>query len=395
MNAQLPAPIYLANLRRLAFPALFACAGVLAGCESFLHAPNTDAALAERILPNMDSQPPRLETTVDAKPDPGCPEPHANLDQLPNGPLSLDQALGLANQNNPRLKQMQARVDIARAGKTIAFAEFLPEANTILRHVQGTPSSEKFGLPTIPTYLGNVSFGGTSDSFQTAELNLQWTIFQFGRAAGRYGQANDAVEIAELQYQRAGQTVAFDTTVAYLAVLRDQSIRKIAEEALRRAEVVLHDARNFQKRGTGIRNDVLRAEVLVSESRLNVVKARTAEGVAFAALYQVMGIHANTTALVSDAVPERGPTLARADALRLAVANRQEFAAALRAVASARLGTDVARADFFPKIVVGASAVQQDASGEAAAHLLSGGIGLEMDLFEGGRRLGKLAWCPG
>jgi len=304
--------------------------------------------------------------------------------------LTLEQALTIGDRENPRLQQMRARVDIARAGRTVAFAEFLPEAKTYLRHIQGAPATQKFSLPTIPTVVGNVAFGNQTDSFQTAELHLQMTIFQFGKQVARYGQAVAATDIADLQYQRARQTVSYDVTVAYLTVLRDRALRRIAEEALRRAEAVLKDARNFQKRGDAIRNDVLRAEVLVSEARLALVRSRTAEGVAVAALNQVMGTPVAAPTAIADAPFPIEPQLTLGDALQLAVASRQEFAVAIRAVASARLGTEAARADFMPKVVVGADAIHQEANDQPTTGLFEGGIGIEMGLFEGGRRVGRL-----
>jgi outer membrane protein TolC len=303
----------------------------------------------------------------------------------------LEQALALAEQNNPRLQQMRARVDLARAGKEVAFAEFLPQANTTFRHIQGSPAHEPFALPTLPTAVGNVAFGGSSDRFDTTELHLQWTVFDFGRRTGRFGQAVAAVDIAELQYQRARQTVVFNVTAAYLAVLRYHAERRIAEEAVRRAESLLRDARNFLNRGTAIRNDVLRTEVLLAEARLGLVKAHTAEGIALAGLNQEMGVQADSVAQIPlEDEPDASRPPALPDALQMAVANRPEFTAAVRAIASARLGEGVARADFLPKVVAGGTAVHQETNDRSTADLFTGGVGVEISLFEGGRRAGRL-----
>lgn len=367
-----------------------------AGCLS-LRPPVPAEALAQRILPPPLPLAPELA-------DPGSPEkPEETPSQRPvlgepadDDPsscphqLTLDQAFAIADVNNPRLMQMRARVDQARAGQTIAFAEFLPQANTTFRTIQGTPAREKFALPTLPTSVGNVAFGGASDAFRVAELHVQWTVYDFGRTSGRYGQALAAGDIAELQFQRARQTVSYNVTAAYLGVLRAQALRVIADKAVERAESVLRDARNFLKRGNAIRNDVLRAEVLLAEARLTQVSARTAVGVAVAGLNQEMGINVSTDTQV--AIPPE-PELADLQlpaALQLAADNRLEFRAALRTVSSARLGQSVARADFLPKVVVGGTAAQQDGDGLANAHLLTGGVGLELNLFEGGKRLGRL-----
>ncbi len=170
---------------------------------------------------------------------------------------------------------MAERMTQAQAGRTVAFADFLPQATASYRPMNGnTP----YVVPTLPTYTGVVAIASPADRFGIAELNVQWILWDFGRTTGHYGQAVNQVEITRLKYERVRQTVAFDVTAAYLQVLAARALGVVAAEAVRRAEAVLRDARNFLKRGTGIRNDVLRADVLLAEMRLNHVKARTAEG---------------------------------------------------------------------------------------------------------------------
>jgi len=118
----------------------------------------------------------------------------------------------------------------------------------------------------------------------------------------------------------------------------------VAAEAVRRAEAVLRDARNFLKRGTGIRNDVLRTDVLLAEMRLNQVKAGTAEGIAGAALNLAIGINVSSPTQVVDCTLEPRFNLGLADALQLAVDHREEFDVVLRSIRSARLGTGIAEA---------------------------------------------------
>jgi outer membrane protein len=360
------------------------------GCVS-LHPAVPAAALADRIVAPARLPPPAAVAETPTAPAP--PLFAADEAPSPEGPLTLTRALALADQNNPRLLQMRARVEAARAGREVAFADFLPEANVTYRHIQGAPSHEKFALPTLPTAVGNVAFGGTSDRFQAAELHLQWTVFDFGRTLGRFGQAAAAADIAALQADRARQTVAFNVTAAYFTVLRSRAERLIAEEAVRRAEALLRDARNFLKRGTTITNDVLRTEVLLSEARLQLVRARTAEGVAVAALAQEMGV---TRAFQVAEEPRQlgicrlGPEAPLEAALQLAVDSRPEFRAALKVILSARFGEGVAEADFLPKVVAGATAAHQETNDTRTTNLLSGGVGIELGLFEGGRRLGRL-----
>ncbi len=309
---------------------------------------------------------------------------------VPEGPLTLEQAIDLALRSNPNLEAKQERIAQAEGGKQVSFADFLPQARLYYRHIEGTPSEHPFALPSIPTAIGNVAFGTPSDRFDATELNVQWTIWDFGRTAGKFGQAVAALDIARLQYLREKQTVAFNVTAAYLAVLQTQATRRVAEEAVRRAQSDLRDARNFLKRGTGIRNDVLRTETFLAEMQLALVRARTAEGVAVAGLNQAIGINVSSPTRIVDRTVVRPVPMTLADCLQLAVQDREEFAVVLRTIRSAQLGTGVAQADFLPKIYVGGSAVHQETATQRDANLAVGGLNIELGLFEGGRRLGRL-----
>lgn len=359
--------------------------------------------LRQRILPPADAAPslflPKTEAPAAAEESaapasPRQPQGTAEAEEasscLPGGPLTLEQAVALALRTNPGLEVMRERIAEAEGGKQVAFAGFLPQARVLYRHIEGEPGNEKFALPTIPTYVGNVAFGGTSDRFDTAEFNVQWILWDFGRTSGAFGQAVTAAEIARLQYLRARQTVAFNVTAAYFAVLQARASARVAREAVVRAESDLRDARNFLQRGTGLRNDLLRADVFLAEMRLGLVKARTAEGVAVAGLNQALGVNVSAPTDVADLPAEPSFDCSLAECLQLAADNREEFGVVVRAIRSARIGTGVAQADFLPRVLVGGSAVHQEANELRGATLASGGLNLELALFEGGRRVGRL-----
>ena len=82
-----------------------------------------------------------------------------------------------------------------------------------------------------------------------------------------YEQAKLANDVARLQTERAYQTVANEVAVAYYNVLRSQALRRTAQDALRRAEEELADARKREREGVIEREVVLRSEVQTAEIR--------------------------------------------------------------------------------------------------------------------------------
>src|SRR5207249_11023801 len=131
----------------------------------------------------------------------------------------------------------------ARRAQAIAFAPFLPMAAAGYSfggfdlNVGGTsvPLGPLPGFTFIPT-LGAIPIGLNIDTgYELADLKLQWLICDFGRRLGRYRQAGLATDIAQLQTDRAYQTVASEVSVAYYQVLRTRALRQTASDAVRRA----------------------------------------------------------------------------------------------------------------------------------------------------------------
>lgn len=348
-----------------------------------------DSSTGETPLPELKSQP---GTSTSKSPV----QPHAIVADVEDPavcaatgePLELQTAIETGLARNPHLALMRERAAAARAGKQVAFAGFLPESRVFYRNVQGAPETSKFVLPTIPTLVGNVAYGGTSDNFQLAELHVQWTVWDFGRTLGTYGRAVAISEGAELLYRRAMQTVTFNVTAAYFAALDARARRIIAEESVRRAESHLRDARGYLERGTYDKNDLYRAELQVAEMKLLLINTRTEEGVAIAALNRVMGINVSTQTRLVDELAEPSISLSLASSLEIAVASREELAAAEQGILDAQLGEGIRKADYLPKIFVAGNASRIDGEGIQESELLSGGLNIELDLFTGGRKIG-------
>ncbi len=305
--------------------------------------------------------------------------------------LTLAAAIDLAYRTSPALQAARSRLDLSKAGKEIAYADFLPQLEIGYRHIAGTTNGGGLVLPTLPTSVGNVAFGGNGEEFDVAELRAQWTLWDFGRTTSKFGQSLITEEIAGLQYVRTEQTVAYDVASAYFDALDAKATADVAQEAVRRAGSVLADAKNFLNRGNAIRNDVLRADVFLQEMQLDLVKAQTAEGVAIAKLNRAIGINPSSATNVVELADSPSFNQPLAQCLQMAVENRREFGVVEKGIANAKLGEHAAESDFLPKVVVGGvGGLQQSHEPDHFAETAAGGIGIELGLYQGGRRVAEV-----
>jgi outer membrane protein TolC len=338
-----------------------------------------------------------------SSPSPPASPDAAELDAIiaAGRPLSLDEAIELAFRYQPRLRVQIESIAQARSRREIVMSTFLPMVagsysfgafdlgvgGDAIR-LKGLPGKGFNFLPGI----GALPVGLSIDSgYELADLKLQWLVCDFGRRLGRLEQAKLALDVAGLQTDRAFQTVANEVAVAYYGVLKSQAFRRTAQDANRRAEEELEDARKLEREGVVERETVLRAEVQKAEIRQQLHAATEGEFIALAELNLAIGLKCGEPIRVlepSDVPPFRQSL---ADCLQSAIQNRREFYVAQRSVQIAVEGTRVAKADFAPKVVSeGLLFNFQQSSPTGFADFVAGNIKLEWTLFEGGRRVSEV-----
>lgn len=395
------------------------------GCSSS-GGPRTDA-LADRILPSLDTtsiaparsghdRTPALLGVVQARADEPAgkagnsdsPKPESlppvaeagadNLAACP--PMPLLDAIATAFRLQPRLRVFLETVQQARGAETIAAAPFYPAA-AVAYSVGGFDLNVGgAGIPIGPgtpnfnfvPFTGAVPVGlDLRTGYELAELRVAWLVTDFGKRLGRYRQAELGVDIAQLQTDRAFQTVANEVAVAYYQVLRTRALRRTAQEAVRRADDDLEVAKKLARGGVIEREKVLRAEVQVAQTRRLLDQAEAAVGVAVAALNWAIGINVSSPTEVIETTDIPPFSLSLGDCLQEAVSRRREFQVARRSVQVAQEGGRVARADFAPRILAEGSLLDfQQSAPRGHAELALGFIKLEWGLFEGGKRVGEL-----
>ncbi|MBV8429573.1 MAG: TolC family protein, partial [Solirubrobacterales bacterium] len=193
-----------------------------------------------------------------------------------------------------------------------------------------------------------------------------------------------------LQADRARQAVEFDVSQAYFRALEARSSLVTAEQALARAEAILGDARNQERRGTLTAEDVLRTEVQVAEVRQILTRARSAVRVTVAGLNRAIGLNVCAPTEVADRREEPSVSQTLADSLSQALVNRREIAVVRKGIADADLDVKVARADYLPTLSIQSAVSDVTGTGVQNANVLGGGAFAVLDVYTGGKRHGQM-----
>jgi outer membrane protein TolC len=164
----------------------------------------------------------------------------------------------------------------------------------------------------------------------------------------------------------------------------------VQEDAVRRARAILDDTAARREGGVALKEDVLRAEVQLSESREALVLARQGELNAVARLNNALGRNAGLPLEVVDLDAQPPLPGVLADLLEQAAAQRPEVGVARQAVAAAQEGRQAARGEFLPRVYGRLGAGHMDGTNVLTGWQEGAGLHLDAPLYSGGRHRGEL-----
>jgi outer membrane protein TolC len=295
-------------------------ASVLAACA-------TDQAAdvrAYRDLVDLPSAPPALEA-----------------DQ----PVSLEQAIALANAHNERLSIEGERYVQALAARQRSASGLMPTVDLvgslILRENTGSGS-------------GNDNGGGSSQSSNAlfdSGFNAQYTLLT-GMSDFATVRAGDAtIDQRRWLVLDLRETLLLETARAYYAVLRAERLVEVLNSSMVVQDERLRDIRGRQSVGFARPLDVAQIEAQASQTRVAVLDAQNEVARARAALILLTGAELGEAALTDGFDPPADPPSV-ADLEALASAHRQDLRAAVAAAESARAEVDAEIGRYFPTITV-------------------------------------------
>ena len=182
------------------------------------------------------------------------------------GDVRLSEILGLASRGNPNIAAAKEKVAQAREDARSAAAAMGPTVS-----------------------VGAFARYETDRNAFNASLNLIQTLYAGGSLRANHRAAKLALLAMESEGTRTYQEVLNEVRVRYCDCLRAGAKVRVAEEALRLAKEHKRHAEKLFGRGMIPKGDVLRVEVSLNQSELELVFARSDFDVSWAALEHAVG----------------------------------------------------------------------------------------------------------
>lgn len=270
--------------------------------------------------------------------------------------LTLERAIELAASNNGQITAAGERVAQAEAAARGAASRLGPRLDATVGVVRydEAPVSAVFrnGLPT-----GDYVVSGFKETWQAA-LKLSQILYSGGTLQSGLSAARLEVDAYRAEERRTVQTVFNGVSRAYFSLQQARAALEVAEEAVNLAEEHRKDADSLYRNGLVAKNELLRAQVSLSDAELNRIRATNAVEVARKALERAIGLALGAEwSLPAPQMELPSFTLpAVAEAESEALVERAELKALAAARAAAEMTARAAAGQARPQLVLEAQA---------------------------------------
>ncbi len=289
-------------------------------------------------------------------------------------PLSLQECLKKAHDNNPALRTAAWDSRIAAEGSRLASAASYPRLDVNAGYtMQLEPQAVKINGFTAETQEPDYAFGGIAATY---------TLYDFGRRDARIRQAGAFTEAAGEGYLSGRGDVTLQVIEAYFRILEsDRLIQAAAEEV---AQITEHRrvAQVLFEEGVVTRNDVLQAEVrLASAVQKRLATTNVRENI-WLLLNFLTGNDPGFRGELDEAAA-LGSSNQDAASAGDAHANRHDIKAQKQLIEAREFEVRGNRENYIPEIYtrLGADYVQNDKVREQT--IFSATLGIRINLFDG------------
>lgn len=291
-----------------------------------------------------------------------------------SAPLTLDECLRLAKEQNPLLQTV--RLDQAVADETVRLSDSSLYPRVDLQGgytAQLEPQAMKVLGQSMETQQGSYGF---------ANLAITHTIYDFGRRDARRSMTRASSQAVGSGIRSKEQEVTLQVIESFFAVLEGEKLVLTAKEELGTVEEHRRVAQALFDNGVVTRNDLLQADVRMASARQKLLAVQNR--VANLKLQLNFLIGAKDSPFSELVEPENSiPDAAKTDEINRALNIRPDLNILRKQIEASEHEVSESRSLFYPEIFARGSMdyLQNDKLREQTIYAAT--IGIKINLFDG------------
>ena len=179
--------------------------------------------------------------------------------------VSLNEAVKLAKENNKKILRSQLETTLSEQNIKERKELRLPDIEL---------NGEYSRITNITEFKGNGFLNGKEVTKAIPEIYQVNSTFKMPIYAGNKINnaikiANQENEIAKIKTEKTENDIELEVVANYLAIYKMMELQKIFEENIKEEKSRLKEVQSLQKHGTVTKNEVIRAELQLSDRELN------------------------------------------------------------------------------------------------------------------------------
>ncbi|HAI74877.1 MAG TPA: TolC family protein [Microscillaceae bacterium] len=288
--------------------------------------------------------------------------------------LDLNQALGIALENNYAIKIAKTQQQLAQSNFNRGNAGFYPRLTANLTQNFGrTDVRQEFATGSVQQRIGAAS------NTLIGNLNLNWTLFDGLAMFAAYERLGEQKKITDLNLLQNVETTARNVTVAYFDIIQQQQRLRSFQNNLLISAKRLELAKDRYEIGSGSKIEYLNAQVDYNADRSDIIRQELSIKNSKIRLNRILLRASDTDFSISDSILVN-PDLSYNALLEAARSNNLAIRLAKQNRKVSEIQYREVRADRLPTISLNVDYTFTRAASEAGILLRSNNLGLVLGL---------------
>lgn len=289
-----------------------------------------------------------------------------------NRTYNIQQCVDIALKNHPTIVAAKNSITVGEGRVGEARSGYYPQISASGSYSRVSPVS---GSTSSKLYNGQYNQ-------YSAGLALDQTIFDFWKTPTQVNIQKHNLEAARADYEASSEQVIFNVKSAYYVLLQAIRNREVAAETVEQYRQHFEQAKGFYEVRLKPRFDVIKAEVDLSNARLNLIKSENAIKTARVNLNNALGQPDNSIISIEDNLAYEKSTLQLENLLDMAFKNRADYKALRAKTKAADENITYAATGFLP-VLSGSASYNWSGTELPLGQGWSAGVSVSVPLFSG------------
>jgi outer membrane protein TolC len=265
--------------------------------------------------------------------------------------LDLQRCIAIALGRHPSIQAAAGALTAGESRVGQARSGFYPQLSGSAGYSRTDPTSTSGYSRTDPT---NIS-GDQSYNSYSSSISLTQNLYDFGKTSTQVKVQEFSRDSFRSDLDSVLNQITFGVKQAYYGLLQARRNRDVSREVVGQFRQHLERAKAFFEVGTKPKFDVTKADVDLSNAKLNLLKAENAFRLSLVALNNAMGMPEAPDYEVVDQLLIRREKIDLEEATRKAYDRRPDLKAIAAKKLSLEQSIELARKNYYPSVSGGAS----------------------------------------